>query len=85
MGQPEDYPGPQELGQIREAELYAAAGVLGSQDSDLFHKAEVLCFPTFGLYLVQIEGRRTFGRSGQAVGATPFDSRPDLPNRANGL
>ncbi len=32
FGQPEDYPGPEALGRIREAELYAAARVLGLKD-----------------------------------------------------
>lgn len=32
LGEPDDYPGPQELGRIREAELRAAADVLGLQE-----------------------------------------------------
>jgi len=32
FGKPEDYPGPEVLGRIREAELYAAARVLGLRD-----------------------------------------------------
>jgi LmbE family N-acetylglucosaminyl deacetylase len=32
LGDPGEYPGPKALGRIREAELYAAAGVLGVQE-----------------------------------------------------
>lgn len=31
-GEPDDYPGPQELGRVREAELHAAAAVLGLRE-----------------------------------------------------